>query len=317
MYQMSRDTTINKGVSDANAVASLKEHLIRVKNGGESQFIDIQTGVSDDWHVLGLGEGPIVNVKPFLNPVRFDYGDDSYVIIDVRNCTRHDRLNNRPVISNPSLFRREMVRVLLESIWIGDGPNDILNMGHYQIQVFSTWIGDMFARRFALDAEQQVRISILAAFYYLCLFTEAERADLRRFIPIIAKVTMTGAPFVMDTLREMEYIGNLEEFIGAIQTTLQTDRLDGLGIDVVITMLAGSWFGPNHAILVGIALEYPPMWNALLYLSLTDRSTRASGIAKVALRRERDQMAREYVSITSALLIRNSTLSPEGVQGAK
>lgn len=316
MYKLSRDTTINKGVSDTQTVTALKEHLIRVKNGGESQFIEIQEGVSDDWHILGLGEGQVLNVKPFLNPVLFDYGDDTYLIIDVRNCTRHDRLSGRPVISNPSLFRREMVRVLMEGVWVGDGPNDILNLGHYQIQVFATWIGDMFARRFALDAEQQVRITILAAFYYLCLFVDAERADLRRFVPIIAKVTTTGAPFVMDTLREVEHIATLEEFIECIQTTLQTDRLDGLAIDVVITMLAGSWFGPNHAILVGIALEYPPMWNTLLYLSLTDRSTSASGIAKIALRRQRDQMAREYVSIASSLLMRNSTLSPQGVQGA-
>lgn len=316
MYRLSRDTTINQGIQDANTVAALKEHLIRVKGGSPSQFIEIQTGVHDDWHVFGLGEGHSVNIKPFLNPVQFDMGDDTYLIIDLRNCTRYDRLNDRPVISNHSLFRREMVRVLLESVWVGDGPNDILNLGHFQIQIFSTWIGDMFARRFALDAEQQVRVTILAAFYYLCLFTEADRADLRRFIPIIAKVTSTGAPFVMDTLREVEYIGNLTDFVGAVQTTLATDRLDGLGLDVVITMLSGSWFGPNHAILVGIALEYPPMWNALLYLSLTDRSTSASGIAKIALRRQRDQSAREYVSITSTLLMRNSTLSPEGVKGA-
>lgn len=316
MFSMSRDTTINQGVSDSAVIDQLKEHIVRTKNGRESQFIEIQTGVNDDWHVLGLGEGPHVNIKPFLNPVKFDLGDDTYVIIDVRNSTRYDRLNERPVISNQALFRREMVRVLFESVWIGDGPNDILNMGHYQIQVFASWVGEMFARRFALDAEQQVRISVLAAFYYLCLFVEKDRADLRRFIPIISKVTMTGTPFVMDTLRDVDHIANLLELLDTIKNVLQTERLEDVGIDIVITMLAGSWFGPNHAILVGIALEYPPAWNTLLYLSLTDRSTRASGIAKVALRRERDQSAREYVSIASNVLIRNSTIDPKSVQGA-
>lgn len=313
MFQMSRDTTINKGSHEDQVVSSLKEHIIRVNNGGESQLITLQSGVSDDWFVYGLGEGSLVNVKPFINPVKFDYGDDTYLIIDLRTSTRWDRTTGKPVISNRPLFRRDMVRVLMESMWIGDGPQEILNMGHFQIQIFATWISELFARRFALDAEQQVRISVLAAFYYLCLFTDDDQADLRRFVPIISKVTSTGSTFVIDTLRDVEYIRDLEALLDTIKSTLQTDRLEGVGIDVMITMLSGSWFGPNNAILVGIALEYPPMWNTLLYLSLTDQSVRANGIAKIALRKQRDMTAREYVSIASQKLIRTSTLNPSEV----
>ena len=198
-------------------------------------------------------------------------------------------------------------------MWVGDGPQEILNLGHFQVQIFATWVSELFARRFALDAEQQVRISILAAFYYLCLFTDDKEADLRRFIPIISKVCTTGTSFVIDTLRDVDHIQDLEALLDTIKTSLDTERLDGVGIDVMITMLSGSWFGPNNAILVGIALEYPPMWNTLLYLSLTDQSVRANGIAKIALRKQRDSMAREYVSIASAKLIRNSTLNPSDV----
>ncbi len=313
MFQMSRDTTINKGNQEDQVISGLKEHIVRVNNGGESQLITLQSGVSDDWFVYGLGEGSLVNVKPFINPVKFDYGDDTYIIIDMRTSTRWDRATNKPVISNRALFRRDMVRVLMESMWVGDGPQEILNLGHFQVQIFATWVSELFARRFALDAEQQVRISILSAFYYLCLFTDDKEADLRRFVPIISKVTTTGTTFVIDTLRDIDHIQDLEALLDTIKTSLDTDRLEGVGIDVMITMLAGSWFGPNNAILVGIALEYPPMWNTLLYLSLTDQSVRANGIAKIALRKQRDSMAREYVSIASTKLIRNSTLNPSEV----
>lgn len=317
MFKLSTDTTINQGALDSKVIHILEEHLIRVRNGGDSQFIDIQKDVSDDWVVLGLAEGPYISPKPFFNPVKFDLDDITYFVIDVRTSTRFDRMSNRPVISNQPLFRRDMIRVLLESVWVGNGPNDILNLGHYQIQVFATWIAEMFAKRFALDAEQQVRISVLAAFYYLCLFVDAERADLRRFIPVIGKVTQTGVPFVMDTLSNVEFIGDVQQFLDTVKTTLETDRLEGVEIDILITMLAGSWFGANNSVLVGIALEYPPVWNALLYLSLTDRTHRASGIAKIALRRERDQIAREYVSIVSRLLMQESTLDPTSLRGGK
>ena len=313
MFQMSRDTTINKGNQEDQVISGLKEHIVRVNNGGESQLVTLQSGVSDDWFVYGLGEGSLVNVKPFINPVKFDYGDDTYIVIDMRTSTRWDRTTAKPVISNRALFRRDMVRVLLESMWVGDGPQEILNLGHFQVQIFATWVSELFARRFALDAEQQVRISILAAFYYLCLFTDDKEADLRRFVPIISKVTTTGAAFVIDTLRDIDHIQDLEALLDTIKTSLDTDRLEGVGIDVMITMLSGSWFGPNNDILVGIALEYPPMWNTLLYLSLTDQSVRANGIAKIALRKQRDSMAREYVSTASTKLIRNSTLNPSEV----
>lgn len=313
MFQMSRDTTINKGNQEDQVISGLKEHIVRVNNGGESQLITLQSGVSDDWFVYGLGDGSLVNVKPFINPVKFDYGDDTYLIIDMRTSTRWDRNNAKPVISNRALFRRDMVRVLMESLWVGDGPQEILNLGHFQIQIFATWVSELFARRFALDAEQQVRISVFAAFYYLCQFTDDEQADLRRFVPIISKVTTTGSTFVIDTLRDVDYIRDLVSFLDTIKTSLDTDRLEGVGVDVMITMLAGSWFGPNNAILVGIALEYPPMWNTLLYLSLTDQSVRSNGIAKIALRKQRDASAREYVSIASQKLIRTSTLNPSEV----
>ena len=108
MFQMSRDTTINKGNQEDQVIAGLKEHIVRVNNGGESQLITLQSGVSDDWFVYGLGEGSLVNVKPFINPVKFDYGDDTFIIIDMRTSTRWDRNTAKPVISNRALFRRDM-----------------------------------------------------------------------------------------------------------------------------------------------------------------------------------------------------------------
>lgn len=308
MFIMSRDTTINKGVVDSAAAEDVKRHVIQYLNDNDHQFITIQRGVYDDWFVLGLAEGPYINPKPFAMPIKFDYGDDTFIVVDVRSSTRFDRGTAQPVISNQPLFRRDMIRTLIESIWVGNGANDILNLGHYQIQVFATWVAEMFTRRFALDAEQQVRLSVLAAFYYLCLFADKDTVDLRRFLSIITKVTNTNTVFVMDTLRDVDHVSTIDEFLALIIRTLNTDRLAGLGVDVFITLLAGSWFGPNHAVMVGVALEYPPMWNTLLYLSLTDRTTRASGIAKIALRRERDAMAREYVSLMSRTLIANSTL---------
>ncbi|BDH16621.1 MAG: hypothetical protein [Bacteriophage sp.] len=315
MFSQSRDTTINKGVNDTQVINELTEHFIKVRNGGESQLITIQSDKHDDWFVYGLGDGPHVSVKPFTSPVKFDYDDFTLIIIDMRTSTRWDRQLSKPVLRDAALYRRDATRVLFEQGWLGDGPQEILNLGSYQVQTFCTWIAEMFARRFALDADQQARIQVISGFYYLCLFSEPQRFDPQRTVPILAKVTRLGVPYILETLNGIEYIGNLEELLTTILDRLQTDRLNGLSVDVMVTMLGGSWFGPNAAMLVGIALEYPPMWNTFLYLGLTDRSTKISGIAKLALRKEHDPATKEYIRLAASYLIQNSDITPKDIQG--
>lgn len=315
MFIQSCDTTINQGIDQKKIISEIKEYLIRHDyKDSDSQFIKIQTELHDDFLVLGLAEGPHIQPKPFDTPIQFNHGDDTFTIVDMRNSTRWDRVENRPVINNANVFKRDVIRTLLEATWTTDGPQDILNLGHYQTLTFSLWISEMIARRFALDAGQQVKIQLICAFYYLCLFSTEARFDPRRATMIISKATRYHADYILEHIGELGYISNLEALIKTIIDQVQTERLAGFDIQVLIALLSGSWFGPQHSILVGIALEYPPVWVTLLYLGLTDRATRVSGIAKLALRKERDPITREFVSITGRFLIQESEISTDDVK---
>ena len=315
MFLNARDTTINKGIKENSTVESLREHLIRTRAYGESQFITIQEDRISNFSILGLGDGTFITPKPFVHPVTVEHDGHRYMIIDVRTCARFNKLEQVVKITNPSLFRREIIRAVLESIWVNDGANDLLHLGSFQIQVFANWISEVITRRYGLDAEQQLQVQVISAFYYTCLFVDSETVDLRRMISIITRATKTNTNFILETLRDVDYIPNVEALLTTIRETLVTDRLEGLELDVFITMLAGSWFGPNHGILVGTALEYPPMWNTLLYLSLTESVNRATGIGKVALRFERDPTSREFLGALNRLLMDNTTIDIKNSRG--
>lgn len=315
MFLNARDTTINKGIKENSTLEILREHLIRSRADGESQFIAIQEDRIDNCTVLGLGDGNFITPKPFVHPVTLMHEDHLYLIADVRTCAKYNRNEQIVKISNPSLFRREIIRAVLESVWINDGQNEILHLGAFQIQVFAKWISEVITRRFGLDAEQQLRIQVISAFYYICLFTNSESTDLRRYISIISRATKTNTNFILETLRDIDYIPNIEVLLSTIQENLVTDRLEGMGLDVFITMLAGSWLGPNHGILVGTALEYPPLWNTLLYLSLTESVNRATGIGKIALRFERDPGCREFLGALNMLLMNNTSIDIKNSRG--
>lgn len=316
MLQHSSQTTVCAGMKIDKIIAGLKDELINGQVHGESQLITI-SDLHDDFFVSGYGEGLDNRIAPFFPPIQFNNGDDTHLIIDIRTCTRFDRATQRPVVNNLPLFRREVVRVILESVWGGDeeGANIILNLGHYQISVYATWLAEIFARRFGLDAEQQLRITVIAAYYYLCQFTEDSYIDARRAVTVISRACNINAMFAMQTLEDVTYIANIEDLIKVITETLRSDRLQGLGLQVLLAMLSGSWFGPNNAMLVGMAVEFPPVWNALLYLSLTDGIHRNNGIAKVALRRARDTMARDYIAATSKMIKEELTIDPTVAKG--
>jgi hypothetical protein len=315
MFIHARDTTINKGLKETSIIDTLKEHLVRNYKQGNSQFIDMQTDVIDSFKVLGLADGTTITPRPFVQPILLEHDGVEYLIADVRSCTRYNKQDGRAVITNPTLFKREIIRTILESVWITGGATDILNLGNIQVQIFSSWISELFTRRFGLDATQQIQISVIGAFYYLCLFSEADKIDQRRLIPIIVRATRTGAPFVLETLRDIDYIANIDELLDVIPRLVSTTRLDGVTPDVFITMLGGSWFGPNNAILAGTAVEYPPVWNALVYLALTENANRATGIGKIALRKERDPLTREYLAALNLLLKNHTTIDPTTYRG--
>lgn len=302
MFNNPMDTTIHSGKVKGDQVEILKRHVLDTRNGHDSQFITLQEHVHDDFFIYALGTGPIIDPKPFVHPVQFTIDEDTYMVVDMRSSTRWDRAKGMSVESNAGLFRRDTILTILQSVWEGEGPSAIQRLGNFQTTIFADWMANAIIRRFGLDAGQQLKVKAIAAFYYLCLFSDERRFDPTRAAPLVARAVSANTAYVMELVETLPFINNIIEFLEVVQEALATERLAGLRLDFFMASLSGSWFGPNHNILVAAATEYPPIFTSLLYLALTDRSTRNAGISQVALKKERDIGAKEFIRITSDLL---------------
>lgn len=250
-----------------------------------------------DFKIYALVSGKEFNPKPFILPLRMEHNGDKFIVFDARPSTRYDQRQSMAVVNNVPLYRRDLYLAYFQALWQEVGASEILRLGNLQIKVFASWINETISKRFALDAEQSMNLLILSAYYYTSLFVDAGKLDKGRSALIISRALNLDARFVNSLLERVEIIADLDTFITVLPDVLVTERLNGLTIDVFISMLAGSWFGANNSILVGIALEYPPTFVTMLYLGLTDKSTKLSGISKLALRFERDRLAQEFITV--------------------
>lgn len=302
MFVNPLDTTIHAGKVKGDQVEILKRHIIDTKNGYDSQLIPIQENVHENFSIYALGTGPIIDPKAFIHPIHVTVGDETYMVADMRSSTRWDRAQGISVVSNPPLNRRDVILTVLQSVWEKEGPSAIQRLGNLQLTIFAQWMSNSIIKRFGLDAAQQLKVQAIAAYYYLCLFTTEARFDPQRAGPMISRAINANTGYVMELVETLPYISDISEFLEVVKDSLATERLAGLSLDYFIASLSGSWFGPNNNILVSVATEYPPIFASLLYLALTDRGTRMAGISQIALKKERDPSAKEFIRITSDLL---------------
>ena len=102
MFLSALDTTINKGIKENSTIESLREHLIRTRAYGESQFITIQEDRISNFTILGLGDGTFITPKPFVHPVVIEHDGHRYLVIDVRTCAKYNKMEQIVKITNPA-----------------------------------------------------------------------------------------------------------------------------------------------------------------------------------------------------------------------
>lgn len=294
------ESIIFKAMKNDQAVEAVYR-FIKEHPEGADQLLVVSNS-RDSHSVLALCADAPVTAKPFFLPLVYPLNQHTYYVFDARAMTRWDRHEHRTVISNPGLYRREVIRTVLQATWQQEGPNALLRLGTFQVKLFTSWVTEQISRRFGLDGEQQMTLSVVVAYYYLSLFTHHKDIDRDRTAIIISRALNLSLAYVQTHLTRIDVVRNAPELLEQLPEVLMSTRIAGLSLDVLIAMLSGTWFGANNTYLIASAIEYPPTFITLAYLALTDKSTKISGLAKLAQRYEREQSCKEFITLTSRLL---------------
>lgn len=203
------------------------------------------------------------DAKPYMS-----LGRDSNGMARVTNLTEFEQL-------------RAMLNATL--LWLDKGPQTLLSINPVMQSVFSAWIADRMAGKLKLERPTAQRLQILAAYYFQCLFTDAKELSEQQQRAMIASACRSARTDAAKHEQMFEGIGvidGLGDFLVVVKKTLtEAVQFDGMDVGTTMTLMAPSWFGFNGPMLSMAALEHPPTFAAMLYMSFGQNSYRRSGLA--------------------------------------
>lgn len=300
LYRTGYDTTFGNSLMTKQIEHAIKEAFI--KDLIFNRHLDLITSQNYRPVFITGAESSESNIPFFEHPLVIEkFKNGNYICTDIRPCVRsNDSLGNNEVsVRNKTEFDFSVHRTILNMAWLNDEINQLkLNLG-FAGTVFAALLSETISKRFALDARDQIIISIIAHFYYQSLFYSVDKFEeemLQKFAVHTIKATKAPSQLVLEIFDKIGYISNINDFCTSVKEITGNIRLESLNFALLLTMVSNSWFSTNAANLLAVALEHPPTWIAIVQASLTERGYRNSLIAKIAERFGKNNNDKEFMA---------------------
>lgn len=251
----------------------------------------------------GAGDFP-----PFLQPMTRNEVPNmqAEIVIDGRSLLKAD---GKP--SRTDLFKHHCLTADLVKNWYGLGDSfkkDLLNVSEFPGKVFISWVSSAITVRLGLDFGQVSVLRILCAIYYLQLFKPLSdhptHDELDRLLVRASRLIPGSSPTVLaDMFPKIPSLNNIQDFVDWVKVALDTPRTESMTVPLLYVSLGYSW-GPAFRESVAVALEYPPVFFALVYTSIQERSYVKTGLGQVVERTAYRGSERDYVKNLNHLLAR-------------
>lgn len=236
--------------------------------------------------------GPESTIPVFTQPLtRLEFGDRRdapNLVVDARAMVKLTRNSDQPwVVSNYNEFDLMRVRSRFQLLWQSEdyARQNLLRVGDLPAIVWVNWISKTLSYRLSLDPLQQLHLAVLCGYYYVCLFnTEGEFNDTAKAksAVMISRWTNTSVSEVLEVIDSQPYYATIRDFVDNAKRSIETSRMEQLNLGLLYVLLGGSWYGSSSSReTVGVALEHPPTFLALINASLQLRSFRSANLAKV------------------------------------
>lgn len=306
MFKSPYDTTTAK----AYDVLELEHNVeqARIEGGLVSGLVD---GAPNVYCVLETGV-----VDTFPHPLTFKsrLKSDLITVADLTPFRSQVRRLSDSKLELPSSgpIPLALMRARLQQLWNTPGGPDLYGISILPHAVFSAWVGDNISRSLSLDAETSVAVSAVAALWYWCQFQEytpGQPLPDREFVQIcgtVEKATRIPLARAMSILeRWNKPITNATEFVAAVKACANSLRTERLTVGSFYTFMVGSWFGSlDTREVVGVALEFPPTFIAMVWSSINERTYRKTAIGEKVLFLGKNGLDREFINSLGKTLTR-------------
>lgn len=250
-------------------------------------------------------DGTVINNKNFDD--READASRASVYIDVRNFARLN-VEKELVITSFLDYRMAVIRGLLQLHWNGERFRDILNVGVLPHTLFVRWMTEILVKRLNLSPDVQLQVSVITAFYYLCLFEDLPKdyklteQELVRFSKTVSSATYCSVGEVMKRIEVLEIPQSIHCYLELLKKHSGSQRFDNIAVATIYQMLGGSWFGANASEMLAVALEHPPTWVAIAYMATEERGYKKTSIGSIAHDSRNTDAAKNFMINAMGLL---------------
>lgn len=222
---------------------------------------------------------------------------ESDVVLDGRQLLRADGQAVKLDTLNHAILTAN-----LTALWITGGlafRKDMLNLGDFPAKVFGQWLSQALTLRLSLDLGQAAMLRAVTVVYYIQLFQplpENATDDDRDKILVRAVRSIPGVDYdtLLSVLGPIPRMNELADYVAFVKKVIDSPRTEQLDVSLIYTALGYSW-GPQYREAVAVALEYPPVFFALVTTTCKQRSYSKTGLGKIIERVVKRDDDREFV----------------------
>lgn len=294
----------NSSVLKQHSTATLVNEVIQAKLSGR--------GLHDEDGILVVT--PYADKIPtFFQPLTAsEFGDATYpgIVIDGRSFTKkHPTLPGEIIINNTTQFGITLRIAKLTRFW-QDNPEsrlDLMRTGDLPAQVFIAWMSFASSSKLGLDEETSRVLQIITAIYYAHLYHDTEEATSARgqekVVRLVNRWTRHPVDLIQSTVADVGYLDNLFDYVAAIkQTFAHNTRISLINVGLLNSALNRSWFGLGSEETVSVAMEYPPIFLALVEAALNSRAWKNTRLSQTTERFARGTAGSDF-SRSLAMLV--------------
>lgn len=320
IFKTPYDTTVGSGANVDRFIHPLQEYFIN-NSISTSGMVDNEPAV--EVFYLSASTKDADQIPAFAHPLAFKMSKTSlktYVAVDVRPIVsrialpQHAGNSSGSRIRNSGEFLFMSTRAVMSKIWLEGRTTLLRDISPVPCAIYSSWISEAVANRFGLDPKDRLRLQIIAAIYYQCLFTETglqEENDRQKIAHATTKATRAPADEIfriidriVDDL-EVNPFENINDFCNAVKTVIENERMQMFNAGILVTVVANTWFGVNSREVTPSALEHPPTWLALVFTSFNEKSFKNSNISNISKRYAANKGEAEFVKAFFAMYTAN------------
>ena len=244
----------------------------------------------------------VIKESPALKPFNHPIGYKEKVIVDMRGHVTADNMTAIGYkVKGTSNFNLLVLRARIQLLAMSMGVTYLGNIHPFPAIIYGRLVADNLTFKMALNHDDQMRLTILATAFYLAQFDDSQDIETdtsetpTKIILQVARYTHISPDVVTETISGIKTLANINDFVNVAKDKIDNSRINGLNTGLLFSTLTYGWKGVNAKEMMGISLEHPPTWMAVVSTASTERLQKDSPVAKIIKQYSRKKLDEEYV----------------------